>query len=72
MPAQRYRKRGWIAQRQPLTAHRLFRGIVNATSCQNVASVRLREGHFDPAALTSNTFDIEWPPEAVDGRVFLK
>jgi len=34
MPAQRYRKRGWIAQRQPLTAHRLFRGIVNATSCQ--------------------------------------
>jgi len=20
------------------------------------------EGHFDPAALTSNTFDIEWPP----------
>jgi predicted NUDIX family NTP pyrophosphohydrolase len=32
----------------------------------------LREGHFDPAALTSNTFDIEWPPEAVDGRVFLK
>ncbi len=27
------------------------------------------EGHFDPAALTSNTYDIEWPPEAVDSRV---
>ena len=22
------------------------------------------EGHFDPAALTSNTFDIEWPPRS--------
>ena len=30
------------------------------------------EGHFDPAALTSNTFEIEWPPEAVDGRAFPK
>ena len=22
------------------------------------------EGHFDPAALASNTFDIEWPPRS--------
>nr|WP_283806424.1 NUDIX domain-containing protein [Bradyrhizobium murdochi] len=22
------------------------------------------EGHFDPVALTSNTFDIEWPPRS--------
>ena len=22
------------------------------------------EGHFDPAALTSNTFDVEWPPRS--------
>ncbi|MCP1838814.1 putative NUDIX family NTP pyrophosphohydrolase [Bradyrhizobium sp. USDA 4524] len=22
------------------------------------------KGHFDPAALTSNTFDIEWPPRS--------
>jgi predicted NUDIX family NTP pyrophosphohydrolase len=22
------------------------------------------EGHFDPAGLTSNTFDIEWPPRS--------
>lgn len=22
------------------------------------------EGHFDPATLTSNTFDIEWPPRS--------
>ena len=22
------------------------------------------EGHFDPGALTSNTFDIEWPPRS--------
>ena len=29
------------------------------------------EGHFDPAALASNTFDIEWPP-AVGGRPFPK
>src|SRR3954454_8953214 len=30
------------------------------------------EGHFDPAALISNTFDIEWPPEAVDDKAFPK
>ncbi|ODM75065.1 NUDIX domain-containing protein [Bradyrhizobium elkanii] len=28
------------------------------------------ESHFDPAALTSNTFDIEWPPRSGRWRSF--
>lgn len=28
------------------------------------------EGHFDPAALTSNTFDIEWPPRSGRRKTF--
>jgi predicted NUDIX family NTP pyrophosphohydrolase len=28
------------------------------------------EGHFDPAALASNTFDIEWPPRSGRRRNF--
>ncbi|NYG46209.1 putative NUDIX family NTP pyrophosphohydrolase [Bradyrhizobium sp. IAR9] len=30
------------------------------------------EGHFDPAALTSNTFDIEWPPRSGRRQSFLE
>ena len=30
------------------------------------------EGHFDPAALTSNTFDIEWPPRSGRRQSFPK
>ncbi|MGY4314994.1 NUDIX domain-containing protein [Bradyrhizobium sp. JR3.5] len=28
------------------------------------------EGHFAPAALTSNTFDIEWPPRSGQRQIF--
>ena len=28
------------------------------------------EGHFDPAALASNTFDIEWPPGSGRRQIF--
>jgi predicted NUDIX family NTP pyrophosphohydrolase len=28
------------------------------------------EGHFDPAALASNTFDIEWPPRSGQRQSF--